>query len=77
MASKGGKYEPLIKDAIVALKERTGSSLPAIKKYITTHNSADLKGNWESQLSQSLKRLTSQGKLVKVSSKLPLKTAWM
>lgn len=68
MASKGSKYETFVKDAIVALKERTGSSLQAIKKYISLHNKEELKGNWESQLSQSLKRLTASGKLVKVIS---------
>lgn len=66
MATKGSKYEGFIKDAIVALKERTGSSLPAIKKYISSHNKEHLKGSWESQLNQSLKRLTASGKLVKV-----------
>ena len=66
MAAKGSKYEGLIKEAILALKERTGSSLPAIKKYISGHHSADTKPNWESVLSQQLKRLTASGKLIKV-----------
>ena len=66
MAAKGSKYEGFIKEAILALKERTGSSLPAIKKYITAHHAADTKANWETALSQSLKRLTKVGKLVKV-----------
>ena len=66
MASKGSKYEELIKKAIISLKERTGSSLPAIKKYITTHHAAETKPNWESVLNQQLKRLTASGKLVKV-----------
>ena len=66
MAAKGSKYEGFVKEAIVALKERTGSSLPAIKKYIAAHHKEELKGNWESQLSQSLKRLAKSGKLIKV-----------
>lgn len=66
MAAKGSKYEELVKKAIISLKERTGSSLPAIKKYITTHHAAETKPNWESVLNQQLKRMTASGKLVKV-----------
>lgn len=70
MAAKGSKYEGFIKEAILALKERTGSSLPAIKKHIAANHKDELKGNWESQLSQSLKRLAKSGKLIRVSLKL-------
>lgn len=66
MAAKGSKYEALIKEAIVALKERSGSSIPAIKKYLEANKKAELKGNWESTLSQNLKKLAASGKLVKV-----------
>lgn len=62
------KYEGLVKEAIAALKERTGSSLPAIKKWLQANKSDELKGNWESILRQNLKKLTDSGKLVKVGA---------
>lgn len=75
MAAKGSKYEGLIKEAILALKERTGSSLPAIKKYISAHHGAETKPNWESVLSQQLKRLSASGKLVKVRPSCTVRTS--
>lgn len=66
-ANKGPKYEAFVKEAILALKERTGSSLQAIKKYIQANHKEELKQNWESQLSQTIKRLAKSGKLIKVT----------
>ena len=57
-------YQALIKEAISALKDRNGSSLAAITKYVgEKHN---LPGPWKKTLSLQLKRLTTAGKLVKV-----------
>ena len=61
-------YQVLIKEAISALKERSGSSLAAITKYVgEKHN---LPGPWKKTLSLQLKRLTEAGKLVKVLTTL-------
>ena len=61
-------YLVLIKEAISALKERNGSSLAAITKYVgEKHN---LPGPWKKTLSLQLKRLTEAGKLVKVLTTL-------
>ena len=57
-------YQALIKEAISALKERNGSSLSAITKYVGEKHS--LPGPWKKTLSLQLKRLTEAGKLVKV-----------
>ena len=59
-------YIALIKEAIVALKERTGSSPAAIKKYIGEHHKKDLKPGWEKVLSTQLRNNVKSGKLVKV-----------
>jgi hypothetical protein len=40
-----GKFEGFIKEAILALKERTGSSLYAIKKHLGANHAAELKVN--------------------------------
>lgn len=58
-------YVEIVKAAIVALKERSGSSLPAIKKYVA-ENYKTLPTGWEKVLSLQLKRLAAAGKLVKV-----------
>ena len=61
-------YQALIKEAISALKERNGSSLSAITKYVGEKHS--LPGPWKKTLSLQLKRLTEAGKLVKVLTTL-------
>jgi histone H1/5 len=60
------KYVDLVKEAIVSLKERGGSSIPAIKKYIAAKYPS-LPAGWEKTLSVQLKRLVDGGKLVKVN----------
>ncbi len=61
-------YQALIQEAISGLKDRNGSSLAAITKYVgEKHN---LPGPWKKTLSLQLKRLTVAGKLVKVLTTL-------
>ena len=57
----GVDYVALIKEAIVTLKERGGSSLPAIKKALAAKKLAP---GWEVRLSTSIKALVKSGKLV-------------
>ncbi|CAI0433933.1 unnamed protein product [Linum tenue] len=65
-------FEEMISDAIVALKERTGSSQIAITKYIEDKHK-NLPPNFRKMLLFQLKRLVAAEKLVKVkaSFKLP------
>ncbi|GFH21732.1 histone H1/5, partial [Haematococcus lacustris] len=62
----------MIVESISALKERTGSSLPAIKKWIQTKYAKDLPGNWEKILSVQLKRMADTGALVRVKASFKL-----
>ena len=57
-------YAVMVRAAVLALKERTGSSNPAIWKYI----SANYKGVDKKILSTQLKNLVAKGKLVKVKA---------
>ena len=61
-------YEEMIRTAIVALKERGGSSLQAIWKYVVAHN----KGAALVHLKLALKRLAKSGKLVRVKASYKL-----
>eukprot|EP00793_Prasinoderma_coloniale_P005887 PRCOL_00004361-RA len=57
-------YAVMVRAAILALKERTGSSSPAIFKYI----SANYSGVDKKIMSTQLKNMVAQGKLVKVKA---------
>lgn len=77
-AKKGpgaGKYQTMIVAAITALKDRTGSSLPAISKYIGANFKKDLSTGWEKTVSQVLKRFTASGKVVKVKASYKVRGA--
>lgn len=63
-------YVDMIKEAIVTLKERNGSSQPALKKFIG--NKYKLPDGWEKTLGVQLKRLTKDGKLTKVKASFKL-----
>ncbi|KAK9865253.1 hypothetical protein WJX84_009966 [Apatococcus fuscideae] len=71
-------YVELVKEAIVSLKDRNGSSQQAIRKFVGDKH-PHLPQGWEKTLSLQLKRLAEGGKLnkVKASYKLgdSLKTA--
>eukprot|EP00854_Cymbomonas_tetramitiformis_P034709 gene34709-biopygen35913 len=51
------KYDVMVKAAIVALKERTGSSVPAITKYLGANYT--LPDNYKKTLSTQLKKLVA------------------
>ena len=61
-------YIDLISEAINSLKERSGSSLQAIKKVIGEKHGNDLKPGWEKVLSTQLRNNVNNGKLLKVHS---------
>mmetsp|Transcript_3848 Transcript_3848/g.9788 ORF Transcript_3848/g.9788 Transcript_3848/m.9788 type:complete len:147 (-) Transcript_3848:601-1041(-) len=63
-------YERMVKSAIVALKDRTGSSAPAIAKYMAANYK--LADGFSKQLSKILKRYVESGKLVKVKASYKL-----
>lgn len=46
--------------------QRSGSSLPAIKKYIGDHYKNKLPAHWEKMVTMQLKRLVEKGQLTKV-----------
>ncbi|KVI00794.1 histone H1-like [Cynara cardunculus var. scolymus] len=64
-------YVEMIKEAIVALKERTGSSQYAIAKHIEDHQK-DLPANFKKLLLLQLKKLVAAGKLTKVKNSFKL-----
>eukprot|EP00193_Tetraselmis_chui_P022013 CAMPEP_0177772654 /NCGR_PEP_ID=MMETSP0491_2-20121128/12376_1 /TAXON_ID=63592 /ORGANISM="Tetraselmis chuii, Strain PLY429" /LENGTH=158 /DNA_ID=CAMNT_0019290555 /DNA_START=67 /DNA_END=543 /DNA_ORIENTATION=+ len=66
------KYEVMIAEAIKSLKDRTGSSSPAIAKYLETTYGSSLPPNWKKVLAVQLKRLADNGKLVKVKASFKL-----
>lgn len=63
-------YLALISEAITGLKERTGSSYPAIKKFIGSKHK--LPTGWEKVLAQQLKKQAAAGKLVRVKASFKL-----
>lgn len=69
MASKNPAFIDMIKTAITELKERGGSSLPAIKKYLSANNEVDFtKGSDKSHLLRALKNGSEKGTLIKVKA---------
>ena len=60
-------YSVMVKDALLALKERNGSSPAALKKKIGEQHPG-LPTGWEKVLSTQLRNLVKSGKLVKVGS---------
>nr|XP_043630056.1 histone H1-like [Erigeron canadensis] len=67
-------YAEMVKDAIVSLKERTGSSQYAIAKHIED-NQKDLPANFKKMLLVQLKKLVAAGKLTKVKNSFKLASA--
>lgn len=63
-------YLTMIVAAVKALKERTGSSAPAIAKYIGANYKVP--AGFEKTLSQQLKRQAAAGKLVRVKASFKL-----
>ncbi|WJX12051.1 hypothetical protein P8452_02590 [Trifolium repens] len=67
-------YEEMIKEAIVTLKEKTGSSQIAIAKFIEEKHK-NLSPNFKKLLLQALKKNVASGKLVKVKGSFKLSPA--
>jgi histone H1/5 len=65
----------MIKEAISALKERTGSSSHAIAKYMEDKHGASLPANYKKMLSIQLRGFAAKGKLVKVKASYKLSDA--
>merc|ERR1712144_153627 len=66
-------YEQMVKAALVALKDRTGSSAQAIAKYMKA-NFKEHPDNMQKQLSKCLKRCVENEKLKKVKASYKLGT---
>nr|KYP74216.1 Histone H1 [Cajanus cajan] len=65
----------MIADAIASLKERTGSSQPAIAKFIEEKHSKVLPSNFRKLLSLQLKKLVKSEKLFKVKNSYKLSSS--
>ncbi|KAM0841680.1 hypothetical protein ACQ4PT_058865 [Festuca glaucescens] len=68
-------YFEMIKEAIAALKDRTGSSSVAIAKYIEEKHGKSLPPNFKKMLSVQLRGSAAKGKLVKVKASYKLSDA--
>ena len=71
MAAKGPSYDQLVLQAVAALKERGGSSVPAIAKWIK----ANKKDATDSNIKVAVKRCLKGGKLDKVKNSFKLSGA--
>ena len=65
------KYDAMIKESILALKDRTGSSVPAICKYIAGKYPVPEK-TYKKSVAAALKKLTADAKLIKVKASYKL-----
>jgi len=64
------KYEDMVKAAILALKDKKGSSVPAISKYLGANYK--LPANFKKILSTQLKNLVKSGKLLRIKASYKL-----
>ncbi|CAI9118286.1 OLC1v1019835C1 [Oldenlandia corymbosa var. corymbosa] len=65
-------YYEMIKEAIATLKERTGSSVPAIAKFVEDKEGKNLPPNFKKLLFIQLKKFVASGKLTKVKNSYKL-----
>ncbi|CAD5191141.1 histone H1 [Musa acuminata AAA Group] len=68
-------YFQMIKEAIIALNEKTGSSPYAIAKFIEEKHKGVLPQNYKKVLAVQLRNFTAKGKLVKVKASFKLSEA--
>ncbi|XP_062102542.1 histone H1 [Humulus lupulus] len=68
-------YFQMIKEAVLALKEKSGSSPYAIAKYMEEKHKAVLPANFKKMLGLQLKNSTSKGKLIKIKASYKLSEA--
>jgi len=79
---KSGKptYLDMTHDAIVSLKDRTGSSVPAISKWILAnheHAAAASANLFKNRLGKSVKEGVKEGRFVKVKSSFKINPDWI
>ncbi|KAJ3680075.1 hypothetical protein LUZ60_016353 [Juncus effusus] len=65
-------YFQMIKEAILALRERTGSSSVAIAKHMEENHKGELPANFKKMLLTQLRNSTAKGRLVKVKASFKL-----
>ncbi|XP_077246498.1 histone H1-3 [Tasmannia lanceolata] len=65
-------YFMMIKEALIALNEKSGSSVHAITKYMEEKHKAVLPENYKKMLSLQLKNCTARGKLIKIRASFKL-----
>ncbi|KAL5557584.1 hypothetical protein UlMin_039820 [Ulmus minor] len=68
-------YFQMIKEALMALKEKSGSSSYAIAKYMEEKHKAVLPANFKKILALQLKNCTANGKLIKIKASYKLSEA--
>ncbi|KAK4773931.1 hypothetical protein SAY87_028950 [Trapa incisa] len=68
-------YFQMIKEALQALKEKSGSSLHAIAKYMEDKHKSVLPENFRKILSVQLKNSVAKGKLIKIKASYKLSQA--
>ncbi|KAG1362354.1 Histone H1 [Cocos nucifera] len=68
-------YFQMIKEALLALSEKTGSSPYAIAKYMEEKHKGVLPGNYKKMLAIQLKNFAAKGMLVKVKASFKLSEA--
>mmetsp|Transcript_2102 Transcript_2102/g.3894 ORF Transcript_2102/g.3894 Transcript_2102/m.3894 type:complete len:1326 (+) Transcript_2102:117-4094(+) len=78
-ASKKKSYLEMVHEAIVALKDRTGSSIPAICKWILSeldHIKSTPPNTFKNCVNNAIKQGMKNGRFVKVKSSYKINSAW-
>ena len=68
-------YTQLVEEAIVAMKDRTGSSMPAIKKWLMENKPELDEAKIKARLNLTLKNSVKSGKLIKVKASYKINPA--
>lgn len=72
-------YVEMAQDAIISLKERTGSSVPAISKWIlanNVHTTSVHPNTFKNRLSSSIKQGVKDGRFIKVKNSFKMNPEW-
>ena len=75
MSTAVPKYDVMIKAAVLGLKDKTGSSVPAICKYIVANYPAVPEKTYKKSVAAALKKMATAGKLIKVKASFKLSEA--
>ena len=77
IGSNGKTYAQLVQEAIVALKDRTGSSIPAIKKWLLAeYDHLEDSKHFKHCINQAIKTGTAQGRFEKVRCSYKVTASW-